>query len=31
MQGALERLRAAEADGHGDEDMAATYWSHRPA
>jgi 3-hydroxyisobutyrate dehydrogenase len=31
MRGALERLRAAEADGHGDEDMAATYWAHRPA
>jgi 3-hydroxyisobutyrate dehydrogenase len=27
MQGALERLRRAEADGHGDEDMAATYWA----
>jgi 3-hydroxyisobutyrate dehydrogenase len=22
-----ERLRRAEADGHGDEDMAATYWA----
>ncbi len=27
MQGALARLRRAEADGHGDEDMAATYWA----
>lgn len=26
MEGALARLRAAEADGHGEEDMAAMYW-----
>lgn len=25
-----ERLRRAEADGHGDEDMAATYWAGAP-
>ena len=25
-----ERLRLAEADGHGDEDMAATYWATAP-
>jgi len=25
-----ERLRRAEADGHGDEDMAATYWATAP-
>jgi 3-hydroxyisobutyrate dehydrogenase len=25
-----ERLRRAEADGHGDEDMAATYWVTAP-
>jgi 3-hydroxyisobutyrate dehydrogenase len=30
MEGALARLRAAEADGHGEEDMAATYWSSAP-
>jgi 3-hydroxyisobutyrate dehydrogenase len=24
----LDRLRAAEADGHGDKDMAATYWAN---
>ncbi|MGH3263781.1 MAG: NAD-binding protein, partial [Trebonia sp.] len=29
MRGALARLAAAEADGHGDEDMAATYWGTR--
>jgi 3-hydroxyisobutyrate dehydrogenase len=26
-----ERLQQAEADGHGEEDMAATYWVSRPA
>ncbi len=31
MEGVLARLRAAEADGHGDEDMAAMYWSRRPS
>lgn len=25
--GALARMRSAEAEGHGDEDMAATYWA----
>jgi 3-hydroxyisobutyrate dehydrogenase len=25
-----DRLRRAEADGHGDEDMAATYWATAP-
>jgi 3-hydroxyisobutyrate dehydrogenase len=30
MRGALARLHAAEADGHGDEDMGATYWSSAP-
>jgi 3-hydroxyisobutyrate dehydrogenase len=30
MEGVLARLRAAEAAGHGDEDMAATYWSSAP-
>lgn len=25
-----ERMRRAEADGHGDEDMAATYWATAP-
>jgi 3-hydroxyisobutyrate dehydrogenase len=30
MRGALARLRAAEAAGHGDEDMGATYWSSAP-
>ncbi|MGI8713248.1 MAG: NAD(P)-dependent oxidoreductase [Solirubrobacteraceae bacterium] len=28
MQGALARLQAAEADGHGDQDMAATFLAH---
>jgi 3-hydroxyisobutyrate dehydrogenase len=31
MEGVVARLRAAEADGHGDKDMAATYLAHRPA
>ena len=26
-----ERMRRAEADGHGDEDMAATYWATAPS
>jgi 3-hydroxyisobutyrate dehydrogenase len=30
MQATLERLRAAERQGHGDEDMAATYWASVP-
>jgi 3-hydroxyisobutyrate dehydrogenase len=30
MQAATERLRRAEAEGHGDEDMAATYWVSAP-
>jgi 3-hydroxyisobutyrate dehydrogenase len=30
MRGALARLQTAEADGHGDEDMGATYWSSAP-
>ena len=28
MEGVAERLRAAEADGHGDEDMAAVFLAH---
>jgi 3-hydroxyisobutyrate dehydrogenase len=31
MAAVTARLRRAEADGHGDEDMAATYWAHAPA
>lgn len=31
MEAVTERLRRAEADGHGDEDMAATYWAAAPA
>lgn len=31
MEGVVTRLRAAEADGHGDEDMAATYWASAPS
>ncbi|MFZ0042255.1 MAG: NAD(P)-dependent oxidoreductase [Solirubrobacteraceae bacterium] len=30
MKATLSRLSAAEADGHGDEDMAATYWASAP-
>jgi 3-hydroxyisobutyrate dehydrogenase len=30
MRGALARLQDAEAAGHGDEDMGATYWSSAP-
>lgn len=30
LTGVRERLRRAEADGHGDEDMAATYWATAP-
>jgi 3-hydroxyisobutyrate dehydrogenase len=30
MEGALSRLRRAEQDGHGDEDMAATFWASAP-
>jgi 3-hydroxyisobutyrate dehydrogenase len=30
MRGTLERLRSAESEGHGDEDMAATYWASAP-
>ncbi|MBV9819668.1 MAG: NAD(P)-dependent oxidoreductase [Solirubrobacterales bacterium] len=30
MEGALTRLRAAQDAGHGDEDMAATYWASAP-
>ena len=30
MAAVRERLRRAEADGHGDEDMAATYWATAP-
>ena len=29
-RGALQRLKAAEAQGHGDEDMAATWWASAP-
>jgi 3-hydroxyisobutyrate dehydrogenase len=31
MEGVVTRLRAAEADGHGDEDMGATYWASAPS
>jgi 3-hydroxyisobutyrate dehydrogenase len=31
MEGVVTRLRAAEADGHGDEDMGATYWVSAPS
>lgn len=30
MQAVAERLRHSEADGHGAEDMAATYWASAP-
>ena len=30
LEAVTERLRRAEADGHGDEDMAATYWAGAP-
>lgn len=30
MQAVAERMRRAEHDGHGDEDMAATYWVSEP-
>jgi 3-hydroxyisobutyrate dehydrogenase len=30
MEGVVARLRSAEAAGHADEDMAATYWSSAP-
>lgn len=30
MEAALARLRKAEADGHGEEDMAATFWASAP-
>ena len=31
MEAVRERLRRAEEDGHGDEDMAATYWASAPS
>jgi 3-hydroxyisobutyrate dehydrogenase len=31
MEGVVTRLRAAEAGGHGDEDMGATYWASAPS
>lgn len=31
MEAVTERLRRAERDGHGDEDMAATYWVSAPS
>jgi 3-hydroxyisobutyrate dehydrogenase len=31
MEGVVARLRATEAQGHGDEDMAATYWASAPS
>lgn len=31
MEAVTQRLRQAEADGHGEEDMAATYWVSAPA
>ncbi|MFL5831397.1 MAG: NAD(P)-dependent oxidoreductase [Solirubrobacteraceae bacterium] len=30
MEAVAQRMRAAERDGHGDEDMAATYWAGAP-
>ena len=30
MEAAAERLRSAEEDGHGEEDMSATYWASAP-
>ncbi len=30
MEAVAERMRAVEDDGHGDEDMAATYWATAP-
>jgi len=30
MRAIAERLQRAERDGHGDEDMAATYWATAP-
>lgn len=30
MEAVTERLRRVERDGHGDEDMAATYWASAP-
>lgn len=30
MEAVAERLRRSERDGHGDEDMAATYWATAP-
>lgn len=30
LEAVAERLRRAEADGHGEEDMAATYWVSAP-
>lgn len=30
MEAVAERMRRAERDGHGDEDMAATYWATPP-
>jgi 3-hydroxyisobutyrate dehydrogenase len=30
MESVTDRMRRAEADGHGDEDMAATYWVSAP-
>lgn len=30
MEAVTERLRRSEHDGHGDEDVAATYWPGAP-
>jgi hypothetical protein len=30
MQAITDRMTRAEQDGHGDEDMAATYWVSAP-
>jgi 3-hydroxyisobutyrate dehydrogenase len=30
MEAVAQRMRAAERDGHGDQDMAATYWAGAP-
>jgi hypothetical protein len=30
MDAIVARMRTAEAEGHADEDMAATYWASAP-
>jgi 3-hydroxyisobutyrate dehydrogenase len=31
IEGAVARMRAVEAEGHGDEDMGASYWASAPS